>query len=624
MGDAVETLKQRSDGLTRTFQQTKNDAATLLKHLFGMDKTAVNDDDEPIELVMVPLEPTMELQKMLLHAAAVVQAPPVLVPQALTDAVYAATLQQLAELRFRVDVMTACKVYIEQRHGLVREYWAKLDAPMAAVATPDDHARLVSSLQLLLPVYRNEVKILRAGVRQYEAAATAFLQSKYLSYPSDHARAVEENELRHDFAESSRRLLQDFPDALLPLEALEICDPVQLQHRIFELEYMIAHAGIAQVFYSTKAKHKTIDRAPGPCTGEALQKDLTTALAAYDEAAAALDACVADDAQFQLDQQARAPPTTPLFAQHSALYEKLRRATRKVRSECRLSKTLHHVLALARAHAAVAPIASDEIHAAVAAAVVDASTALTTTHEAHMQSVIDAHHLELDALAGAEPADVAAAEAEHKAELFAIVSLTKVCARRKALALRARANAAFARLEHMQAHHAEMQMKLQTELETRESLEHLRLLARLEKRRIARLAAASSKPPEAASPISSEDDVALVKAEIVEERQAEWRAAEVVCATTLQAATVDAIAAEAVTFGLGDDGDVVQDLISQLSQVDWTHTNCTIKQIHAVEKVLLRMREKVSAPKRLNTKLMSPHIVAHGARPSPAKKPVFH
>ncbi|KDO33124.1 hypothetical protein SPRG_01936 [Saprolegnia parasitica CBS 223.65] len=627
MEDALEKAKQRSEDVTHKFLQTKDGAAKVLKHFFGWDHaTADVEDEAPIELDMVPMEPTMALQTMLMRAAAIVQAPPVLLPQSMADVVYEATLQQLGDLQFRVFAMNACKSYIEQRHCLVREYWAKLAQPPTP-PTAEHHASLQSTFKMLVPIYRNDVKILRRNVKQYEAAASSALALKYKRYPNDHAMAVDEHELRREAAETSSRLLADFPETILSLEALEAHDATLLEHHVFELEYMVAHARICGAFYVTKAKHRA-DAVTTPLTdtrsADDLQRAFTDALSAYEASAAALQASLAADTQFQLEQQARAAPSIFVASAHSVLYGKLQRAARKVRAECRLSKTLHQLVSLAQAHTQVASIvASDAVHAAVAAAVVQASAALTSTHEAQIHEAVEAHARELEALEHPHTTldksmDVADVKSAHKAELFAIVSLTKVVARRKALALRRHAEAEFARLEHMQAQHAVMLQKLEAELETRESLEHMRLLARLEKRKLARMACGSpatttSDPLPAATAMLEEE-----KAKIIEEKKSEWHEAEVACANDVQAAAVKAIAAEAVTFGLGPDTDVIQGLIAQLQAVDFSRAPCTIKQIHAVEKVLLSMRESAQKPRRSGAKTTAAprpsHIVVEKAK----------
>ncbi|EQC34108.1 hypothetical protein SDRG_08317 [Saprolegnia diclina VS20] len=631
MEDAIEKAKQRSEDVTHKFLQTKDDAAKVLKHFFGWDhakEESAIDDTAPIELDMVPMEPTMALQTMLMRAAAIVQAPPVLLPQSMADIVYEATLQQLGDLQFRVIAMNACKSYIESRHCLVREYWAKLAQPPTP-STMEHHARLQSTFKMLVPIYRNDVKILRRNVKQYENAAAAALALKYKRYPNDHAMAVDEHELRREAAETSSRLLADFPETILSLEALEAHDATLLEHHVFELEYMVAHARICGAYYLTKAKRRAeVVATPLTDTRSAddLQMAFTDALSAYEASAAALQASLAADAHFQLEQQARAAPTIFVASAHSALYGKLQRAARKVRAECRLSKTLHQLLSLAQAHTQITSIvANDAVHAAVAAAVVQASAALTSAHETQIQDAVEAHARELQALEHPQTnldksIDVADVKSAHKAELFAIVSLTKVVARRKALALRRHAEAEFARLEHMQAQHAIMLQKLETELETRESLEHMRLLARLEKRKLARMAcgppSTNSSDPEPATPSAMLEEE---KAKIIEEKRSEWHEAEVACANEVQAAAVEAIAAEAVTFGLGTDTDVVQGLIAQLQAVDFGRTPSTIKQIHAVEKVLLSMRESVQKPRRSGAKSSGPsHIVVEKA-----KKPIF-
>ncbi|RHY42138.1 hypothetical protein DYB38_009856 [Aphanomyces astaci] len=468
--------------------------------------------------------------------------------------------------------------------------------------------------------------------------------------------------------------------------------------RVCELEYAVGHVRLLQSFFDAKASRREeleLERRSRLLVLKnphselrhylpQLHADLDELLTQFTAGQARLAAAIADEAKHQEDTLLRAMccvrdsdasstvllhPTLHSGRIHDGLWAKLSAVERLVAIETRLPPTLHQWLALGHAQAHL-PSNADAVGAAVAVAVAKESQALTRQHAERMRALEEAHAVEMDTLrkdrrqrqvravlrkwtqsleggtsppmleleddeTPIDPEDEVELSHDHRAELLAVVRLTRMVARRRAIAAKQRAAAHVAHLTTLQQTHKQMLATLAEELDCEQSLEHARLMDRVRKRRAVRGIPHQHHKSGAASGDESNDDAADEKKVVMAEHEAVLAQVEATAAKKATDATVAALAAEAVTIGLSDGGgstpevpsgpisrhlptdDAFGMLVKRMAETDVARVQCSISQVHAIEKVLLQMRARVKDTAKSSGSGNPKHVVG-GKRKKPA------
>ncbi|KAF0695688.1 Aste57867_13510 [Aphanomyces stellatus] len=574
------------------------------------------------------------------------------------------TVDHLIEMQFRVAAMASCAVYLDTRQSLIQDFIQKLDCDASAI----DVAAAETTCHALSTVYKNEVLLLKRVLGRYEAVSRENLKRRLHERDAGVAE-TERDEMERHLAEATDRVHRDFPDKPITTDVVRV-----LQH---ELSYLIGHCRAVQAFYTaklTKREELELDRRrrlvvlKNPHSELAhyeptLRAELDDVQRQYSELHVRLEAALAKEASHQEDQLLHAmccvrsdatfltTPTLHSSHVHKELWAKFHRVERKVIAEVRLPRTLQHWVALAQLHAAL-PESTDGGDA-IAAAVAKEAARLTAQHNERLREIQDAHRVEIETIAHArrqrnveavvrrwkatlehatpmleldddDGVGPISSEDEvrhdHRAELFAVVQMTRMVARRRAKAARQKAVLQMEHLETLQATHDKNIATLRAELDVVQSLEHAKLMERVKKRRAIR----TIKKDESKK---DEEDEATEKEAVVEERQAELDKEITAAALTAQAAAIEALAAEAVTASLttasdsgGNGGDLGMDnfgtLVKRLADTDVARVKCTMSQVHALEKVVLKVRERVKESTKPNK--------AKAKGSLPPKKRVFH
>ncbi|RHZ10345.1 hypothetical protein DYB31_014103, partial [Aphanomyces astaci] len=203
------------------------------------------------------------------------------------------------------------------------------------------------------------------------------------------------------------------------------------------------------------------------------------------------------------------------------------------------------------------------------------------------------------------------------------------------LTAKQRAAAHVTHLTTLQQTHKQMLATLAEELDCEQSLEHARLMDRVRKRRAVRGIPHQHHKSGAASGDESNDDAADEKKVVLAEQEAVLAQVEAAAAKKATDATVAALAAEAVTIGLSDGGvstpevpsgptsrhlptdDAFGMLVKRMAETDVARVQCSISQVHAIEKVLLQMRARVKDTAKSSGSGNPKHVVG-GKRKKPA------